>query len=242
MTQTLKFPFVITHPTQEKKIPSTGAMVTMRPMLAREEKVLLIAKASGEYSEKLKAIKQILQACCSGIVVDKLTMFDLEYLFIQLRAFSVSNVSKVAYKDLDDNKTYDFEIDLYTLAVKFPESVENPVVVKDTDIKVKLRWPSIDTYIAMLEMGESSYDDKLDFIISHSIESITQGGKTVKVDQLSTEDLKSFLDELPIPTLKKIKLFYESEPSLFHELKYKNTNGVERTITLRTLEDFFTSD
>jgi len=233
-------PFIISHPLYETRIPSTGAKVTMRPMLAREEKILLIAKTNGEYSEKLKAVTQILQACCNDVVINKLTMFDLEYLFVQLRAFSINNISQVSYKDLDDGKKYDFSINLYDINVKFPESVENPINVKDTDISIKLRYPSVETFVEMLDKKIDTYEDKLQYIIQRSVESISQGKKVISAAQYSTDDIQKFLDELPVLTWNKVKYFFESEPSLTHELKYTNASGDERTITLRTLDDFFT--
>ena len=88
----------IKHPNFEFVIPSTKKKESFRPFLVREEKILLMAKASEDLSEALRAIKQIVNNCCMNTTfdVDRLTIFDLEYLFLQIRAISVNNIVSVS--------------------------------------------------------------------------------------------------------------------------------------------------
>jgi len=113
----------ITHPMFDVIIPSTKTKIKIRPMLVKEEKILLMAKNGEEETEILAAVNQVVNNCIitDGIDVDKLALFDVEYLFVKIRAVSVSNVSKVSYKDNEDEKIYDFEVDLNNVEVKFPE-------------------------------------------------------------------------------------------------------------------------
>src|SRR4051812_20105698 len=99
----------IQHPTFNAEIPSTKKSVRFRPFTAREEKVLLIAKQSEDETDIMGAIKQVVNNCVisDAFDVDKLTIFDLESLFIKIRIMSVSNLAPVSYKDHGDEKVYD---------------------------------------------------------------------------------------------------------------------------------------
>src|SRR4051812_10287762 len=101
----------ITHPVFATEIPSSKKTVRFRPFTAREEKVLLIAKQSEDETDIMGAIKQVVNNCVvtEGFDVDKLTIFDLEFLFIQIRVKSVSNLAPVSYKDNADNTIYNFD-------------------------------------------------------------------------------------------------------------------------------------
>ena len=109
----------VKHPITTLTVPSNGKKISVRPMLVKEEKLLLMAKESKQVGEVLAAIKQVVGNCIidKNFDIDKISIFDLEYLFLQLRAISVSNVVKVSYEDPEDNKTYDFDIDLQKIEV-----------------------------------------------------------------------------------------------------------------------------
>ena len=116
----------INQPTFDLIIPSTKKRLKVRPMTVKEEKLLLIAKSSTESRDHIEAIRQVVNNCIVGSEnVDMMCLFDLEYLFLKIRANSVSNIAKAAYKDHGDGKIYQFDIDLNTLEVKFPESMDN---------------------------------------------------------------------------------------------------------------------
>jgi hypothetical protein len=103
----------IEHPTFKIKIPSTEKTHSFRPFLVKEEKILLMAKESKSTSDILSAIRQIVINCSvdEKFDIDKLALFDLEYIFLKLRSISVDNVVKVAYRDNEDSKLYYFEVD-----------------------------------------------------------------------------------------------------------------------------------
>ena len=104
----------LSYPIFELTLPSTKQTIRYRPFLVKEEKILLTAQASGEPKDILLALRQVINNCVltEGIDIEQLTTFDLEYLFIKIRAKSVNNVIKLAYKDLDDEKRYEVEVDL----------------------------------------------------------------------------------------------------------------------------------
>lgn len=223
----------IEHPTYELKIPSTKKKIKVRPMLVKEEKILLFAKQSGERSEILNAVKQVVANCITdaNFDVDKLTIFDLEYLFLKLRALSVNNVVKITYLDNEDEKMYDFSIDLNDIEVIFPEKTDSKIKVDD-EITIVLKYPTCEHYSNMNDM---TYDE----IVIETFEKIFDKDKAIEIDESNKKELKEFFDELPITCSNSIRDFLSSAPKLFHEIKYKNSLGNDRTIALSKLEDFF---
>ena len=133
----------IDYPIISIKVPSLKKDFRFRPFLVKEEKLLLMAKESDNASDILLAIKQIVTNCSldDNLKIDKLALFDLEYIFLKLRAVSVDNVVKVAYKDYEDNKVYDFDINLDKIEVKFPEK-NDPKIKISEKTGIIMRYPS----------------------------------------------------------------------------------------------------
>jgi hypothetical protein len=113
----------IDHPIFSINVPSLKKEYKFRPFLVKEEKILLMAKESKSETDIFVAIKQIVQNCCldKKLVVDKLSIFDLEYIFLKLRSISIDNIVKITFKDFEDSKIYDFEVDIEEIKVVFSE-------------------------------------------------------------------------------------------------------------------------
>ena len=155
----------IKHPTFEFVVPSTKKKETFRPFLVKEEKILLLAKSSEDKTDILRALKQVVNNCAisSNFDIDKLTIFDLEYLFLKLRSVSVNNIAKVAYQDNEDQQIYEFDIDLNTIEVKFPEKSEQNIKVTK-DIIIKMKYPSV-TILDDKGIVEASDDSYFDLVL-----------------------------------------------------------------------------
>ena len=123
----------IDYPLYTITVPSLKKSYKFRPFLVKEEKLLLMAKESKEMSDIFTAIKQVVNNCAidERFDVDKLTIFDLEYIFIKLRAMSVDNIVKVSYKDFQDEKVYDFEIDLNNIEMEMPKNIKNKITLNE---------------------------------------------------------------------------------------------------------------
>ena len=120
------------YPTTLIENPSNKKKYTFRPMLVKDEKLLLMAKASEVTTDILSAIKQVVSNCVldNDLDVDTLPLYVLEYLFIKLRAFSVGDKINVSYRDFEDNKLYEFEIDLSAVTIRAPEETyDNKVII-----------------------------------------------------------------------------------------------------------------
>lgn len=209
-------------------------------MLVKEEKVLLLAKTENLQSSFLAAIKQVCSSCIvtPGIELGKLTLFDIEFIFLTLRKISINNVVKVSYQDNEDGGEHEFEIKLDDVKVKFPENEKFKIEV-NKEISIIMKYPQASLYddkkFWLLEGKEA-----IDYLIVHSLDIVEEGAKKIPVSGLSSDEIRDFVDNLPISVYDELNLFFSNLPSLYHELSYVNSAGKERKIVMTTLSDFFT--
>jgi hypothetical protein len=230
----------ITHPMFDVVIPSTKTKIKIRPMLVKEEKILLMAKNGEEETEILSAVKQVVNNCIvtDGIDVDKLALFDVEYLFVKIRAVSVSNVSKVSYKDNEDEKIYDFEVDLDKVEVKFPTKIEKNIAISDTS-GIIMKYPEAALY-SDTEFLKLPPEQIIDSLILHCIDKIYDGDEMFDPKSFKKSELNDFIEQLDVNTYDKLRQFFTNIPNLYYQIEYTNLNGNKREIVLTALTDFFT--
>jgi hypothetical protein len=229
----------IAYPTYNIKIPSLNKNVKFRPFLVKEEKLLLMAKESEKYSDIFSAIKQIVEICCldNKFDMNKLSLFDMEYIFLKLRSFSVENIVKVSYTDLEDNKNYDFAIDLNEVEVVYPTKIENNIKISDT-VGIIMKYPPSSIYEdkEFLELDK----DYLFELIIRCVDKIYEGDSIFEAKDYTKKEIGEFLEGLSSKTFNAIQEFLTNSPKLEYVIKYKNSLGNERVITLNSLNDFFT--
>jgi hypothetical protein len=228
----------IEKPLFELLVPSMKKSVKARPFVVREEKILLTAQQSGTEKDIILAIKQVLNNCIvDEFDVDDLATFDLEYMFLKLRARSVNNVIKVSYRDNEDDKVYDFEIDLDEVELKIEDNISNIINVTET-VGIKMKYPSVTILDNIPETQNSS--DVVEYLIKNCIDQIFDEENVYPAKDHSDEELNEFLDSLDIETFNKIREFFDNLPQMYYKMQYTNVNGNVRTIELTTLNDFFT--
>jgi hypothetical protein len=229
----------VKHQIYDFVIPSTGKKESFRPFLVKEEKILLMAKASDDPADSLRAVKQIVNNCGirEAFDVDTLTIFDIEYLFIQLRAVSVSNIVTLSYKDNEDNKVYDFTVDLKDIEIRFPETVDKIIKVTDT-MGIVMKWPSAALFDDKdyFRAGDQAFYE----LILRCIDKIYDGEQVYNASEYSAKELEVFLDDCGIMVFNKIQEFMTNVPHIHHILTYTNSNGKKQSIELNGLTDFFT--
>ena len=227
----------IDQPLFDMIIPSTGKKVVFRPFLVREEKILLIAQQSENDSEIIRAIKQILNACVQDdIDIDSLAIFDLEYMFLKLRARSVNNVVKLSYRDIEDGELYSFELDLDTIEVKMPEVINSKIEIND-NVGMTMKYPA-----ASITDRMKDFDNEVDlmtFFIVNCIDTIYDEDNVYVASEFSESEITEFLDGLDVMSFEKIRQFFESVPRLYHKIEYTNSLESKRSIELTSLKDFF---
>ena len=132
--------------TYELTLPSSDVQVKYRPFLVKEEKLLLMSYESEDSKEITKALKEIVQACTFGINVNALPTFDLEYIFLNIRAKAVGEVAKLKLLCPDDKETYaNVEVDLSKVEVQVDDKHNNTIPINDK-IKIVMKYPTIDTF------------------------------------------------------------------------------------------------
>lgn len=226
------------HPTFELTIPSTKQKVRFRPFLVKEEKLLLMAKQSGEQHDVMNVVQQVIINCDVDSVVDpqSLASFDLEYLFLQLRAKSVGETIDISYSDPEDEKNYSFKINVDD--IKVVENPEHSKVIKLSDTSgILMRYPS-----ARL-MGEvlvrEDVTDILFFMIRGCMEQFFDGDTIQYFKDSKPEEVDAFIEDLPTSVLKSFEKFFDTMPKLYHKISYTNEKGTQRDIEFKSIEDFF---
>jgi len=198
-----------------------------------------MAQQAGQEKDIVLAIKQVLENCVQDPTFDSddLTTFDLEYMFLKLRARSVNNVIEVSYRDNEDDKVYDFEIDLDTVEMLKPAEINNKIMVNET-VGIVMKFPSVKVLENTPE--NTSAPDLVEYLVRSCIDQIFDEDEVYLASESSEAELQEFIEGLDVQTFQKIREFFDSLPSLYHKLEYTNANGNERVIELKTLSDFFT--
>jgi len=227
----------ITAPVFTIRIPSTGKDFRFRPFLVKEEKLLLIAQQGGD-ADGIFSLLQVINNCClEEINVQDLTTFDVEYIFLKLRARSVNNVVKLRYRDNEDDQVYEFDVNLDEIEVTFNPDNNKKIQINE-DVGMVLKFPSIKITEQLSSIDNEN--DLLNNILIHTIDTVYDAENVYPANESTKEELIEFLENLDTKTFKKIEDFFLTMPKLYHELNYKNALGNDRNIKLSSIQDFFT--
>jgi hypothetical protein len=236
----MALPKLIT-PTYELEVPSTDEKIQYRPFLIKEEKILLMAMESGKNEDIVEAIKQIVSLCTfDKLKISSMPMFDVEYIFLQIRAKSVGEVSKLKLLCRDDNKTYaDVEVNLPDVKVQVDDKHTNKIELTK-DMGMVMAYPTIDSF---KESGITNINasNMLD-VISACIKEIYEekGEKVYQAKDQTKKELIEFVESLNTQQFKKIQEFFDTMPKLKHTIKVKNPKTKkESEVILFGLQDFF---
>ena len=228
-------------PSYELEIPSTDEKIQYRPFLVKEEKILLIALESGKNEDIINAMKEIVSECTfNKLDISVLPMFDIEYIFLNIRAKSVGEVSKLKIKCPDDNKTMaDVEIDLNTVNVEIGEGHTNKIELEE-GMGIIMQYPTIDSF---KKLGLQSITAKnMTDIISACILQIYEnnGEKVYNAKDQTIKELSDFIEQMNTKQFREVQKFFDTMPKLKKVIKVKNPKTkVESEVTLQGLSDFF---
>ena len=226
-------------PTYELVVPSNKKKIKFRPFLVKEEKVLLMALETDDEKNIKNAVFELLKACISTrIKLENLASFDLEYIFLNIRAVSVGEIVQMNITCQDDEKTQvKYNLNLTDVNVIFPKGHDSKIMLTDT-LGVIMKYPSFDGFI----QGQFSDNKEFDVIkvIAESIDQIFEGEEVYDESTTSKKEFVEFVEGLTTPQLEKIQEFFETAPRLEHSFKVTNpSTGKESDYTLRGLASFF---
>jgi len=228
-------------PTYELEVPSTKKKIKIRPFLVKEEKVLLMALESDDEKNIKEAVLSLLKACIqSRIKVENLSTFDLEFIFLNIRAVSVGEMVEILVTCQDDNETQvKHQLNLTDVNVLFPEGHSNKIMLTD-DTGIIMKYPTFNEFVEGQFSNKEMDDDGAIKIIAQSIDQIFQGEEVYDESTTTKKEFVQFVENLTKEQLEKVQAFFESAPRLEHTFKVTNPNtGVESDYTLRGLQSFF---
>ena len=231
----------LTTPTYELEIPSTDEKIKFRPFLVKEEKILMIAMESKDNTQIINAVRDIVSACTfDKLDVGTMPMFDVEYIFLNIRAKSVGEVSKLKVLCPDDKKTYaNVELDLTQVEVQVGDDHSNKIELTD-DMGIIMTYPTIDSF---LESGIETVNasNMLDVVGSCVLQIYEEKGEKVyHAKDQTKKELTEFIESMNSGQFKKLQSFFDTMPKLTHTIKVKNPKTKKSSeITLSGLNDFF---
>lgn len=235
----------IEQPTYEIKIPSTGKLITIRPFLVKEEKLLLMALQSNDERDIINTTKQVIRNCIidDEVDVDKLPFFDIDYLFIALRAKSVGE--SIEIKFTCNNRVegercghvFPARIDVSNCKVIKDESISNEITLSG-GMKVKMKYPSYAVMKTILD-DEASMNKKIKIIVG-SIDYIQDKDKVYSAKDVSKDELTSFVEGLTQEQFRKLEVFVDSFPSFVVTTEAKcDKCGFDHRLEYRDFSSFF---
>ena len=228
----------IATPTFELNLPSTGEKILYRPFLVKEEKALLFAKQSGERVDMINAIKSVISSCVlnEDFDIENITVFDMEYLFIKIRAMSVGNEIEFTVQDSTDEQTYTFTLNLDEVEVKFPEDQKKEVLLDD-NLGIMMKYPTMDLSEKIAEMTDVV--DVAFETIKNCIDYVFDRETTYNWDTSEPEEQDEFLEHLSKSQYEKLISFFQKIPKIEHVFEYTNSLGEPKKVYFRKIEDFF---
>lgn len=225
----------ISTPTYDEVVPSTNQKIKIKPFRVGDEKVLLLASETGDNKQMINALKSVIGNCTTDVDVDKLASFDLEYLFIKIRAVSVGEVSTVGVKCVKCEHDNEVKIDLSTIEVV--KNVEHKSTIRISDsLGFEMKYTDIED---VGNVDATNVDEMLE-VIARSVKTVFYGEETISVGEDEIEDLKEILNNLTTQQFDNIQQFFTTAPKVQKDINFKCTScGEENEQVLEGLANFF---
>lgn len=230
----------VSLPTYELTVPSTGKTIKYRPFVVKEEKLLLLALESGDEKQIEDATKTLLKNCIqSRVKLEDLAIFDLEYIFLNIRAVSVGEVVEMLLTCEDDGETQvRYNLNLTEVEVSRSDNHTNKIMLSDT-MGVIMKYPSLEEFVKISIIGKDTSNEVIE-IMAKSVDQIFDGEDVYDSSTTSKKEFVEFIEGLTNKQFENVQKFFEESPVLKHEIKIKNPNtGVENTFVIQGLANFF---
>ena len=235
----------IETPTYELKLPSSNKKVKYRPFLVKEEKILIIARETKNQSDITNAVTDVLKKCVltKGIDIDTLPTFDIEYLFLNIRAKSIGEDIKLTVTCPDDGKTK-VPVTIYVDEIKVtkPRGHTKDIVLDDK-MTLRMKYPSLSQFISNnfdTEDEAEALVDKTFNVVADCMDTIFDGDDAWAANDYSAQERLDFVQQLNSQQYKKVEKFFSTMPKLSHTIEVVNPNTKEKgSVVLEGLADFF---
>ena len=231
----MPLPEIVT-PTYTLTVPSTKKKIKYRPFLVKEQKTLIISMESQDQEQILDAIKTILSNCINSKVnIDDMALFDIEYIFLQVRARSISEEIEMKVRCPDDGETevnISFMVD--DVKVFFPKGHKNVLKLTD-DITLEMKYPNLEyfTKVNFAKQKVDPYD-----LVAQCIKRVYVG--TEDSGEFTFKEARDWVEGLTNAQFSMIQKFFNTMPTLRHTLKVTNPKTKKvNEIKIEGLADFF---
>ena len=236
---------IIQTPRYETNLPSTGKKIQYRPYLVKEEKMLMIALESSDSKQIMQAVKDTISACTFNKVdPNKMPIFDLEYMFLRLRAKSVGEISKLNLRCTKCEKSTKIEVNLDEIKID-TANLPSPTIALTDKIGVTMTWPKVDLISQFSESNDGTVlnQSNLAFdIIIGCIESVYDDNGVYPAEEQTKADITQFVESLNQEQFKKIQSFIEAMPKLEHNIEFDCAHCKEKnSLLLKGIQSFFSS-
>ena len=237
----MPLPKIVT-PTHELTLPSNGKKITYRPFLVKEEKILILAIESNSLKDISRAIKDVLRNCIltKGVKVDELPTFDIEYLFLNIRARSIGESIELVVTCPDDRETK-VNVTVYIDEVQVKTNEEHNIDIKiDDTYTMRMKYPSLDEFIDENFNFDGQASDNSFEIIASCIDMVFSEDEAWESKDCTKKELTQFVEQLNSAQFKEIEKFFDTMPQLSHDIEVENPKTkVKSTVKLEGLASFF---
>ena len=236
---------IIDTPTYELKLPSSNKKIKYRPFLVREEKILILALESQDENQITNAVTDVLKKCIltRGIDIDSLPTFDIEFLFLNIRAKSIGEDIKMTVTCPDDKKT---KVDLvvYVDEIKVTKPKDHTTdIVLDDKMTLRMKYPSLNQFVNNnfnVDDDPESVVDKTFQVVADCIDQVYTGEDAWDARDYSPSERMDFVNQLSSKQYKKVEKFFNTMPKLSHTIEFVNPNTKQKnSVVLEGLADFF---
>ena len=235
----------IATPTYELVLPSSNRKIKFRPFLVKEEKVLILAMESQDTTQIANAVKDVISNCIltRGIKVDKLSTFDIEYLFLNIRGKSVGESVDLIVTCPDDETTT-VPVKIYIDEIKVEQSENHTRDIKLDEIyTLRMKYPSLNQFIE----NNFTTTDNSEEVVTKSFKVIADCMDTIyteedawDVNDYTPSERLDFVEKLSSKQYKEVEKFFATMPKLSHVIEVTNPNTKKKSrIVLEGLADFF---
>lgn len=229
-------------PVYQLTVPSSNKIVKFRPFLVKEEKALLLAQQSEDPSVMVNTLQEVIKSCVKeDIDTTKLAIFDLEYIFTQIRAKSVGEEVELIFRcqHCDDEKAkVNIKIDLTEVKVSKDPNHKSKIDLFD-DVGVMMKYPNIDI-IKKLDNGAFNNIEGVFDIVIDCIDYIYDSNEVYHTSEQSIKEMQEFLNNLTSEQFGKLQQFFETIPKLVKEVEYTcPICSANNKVTLSGIQSFF---
>ena len=232
---------VLNAPRFNDTLPSTGEDFTYRPFLVKEEKYMQLTKDSEDINVIYESLKSLISSCTSLENVEKLSLFDIEYIFLRLREKSVGDIIELKMKHIDVEDCDHVEtvnLDLKNIRVqKYEEHTNLLILDKQTNVKIKMRYPKYKD-VLRLKQGQGDFESFMEVLINCT-EMVTQNDDVFMMKDFSDKDKKEFFLNFNMTHMESVKSFFDTMPKVCYDLEWTCSKcGKTESHTIEGVQSF----